>query len=216
MKNTGHIRTVSIGAERLPKEGGYIMYPNHQGKYDVLGIMTTHEKPCSFVIDARRSHMTLVREFTDLLQGKRLKKTDLKSTFALFREITKEIVSGRRYIIFPEGGYTRGKNNGVDDFLPGSFKLATLSRAPIIPVALFDSYKVFDSGTCGRGRDVTTYVDYLDPIYYEEYRGMKTREIAALVRRKILNAIASLESQIEAGTLGPDSAAGDICVPSKA
>ena len=197
MKNSGHITTVSIGAENLPKDSGYVMYPNHQGKYDVLGIMTTHDAPCSFVIDDRRSHMTLVREFTDLLQGKRIKKDDLKQTFQLFKDIVSEIVCGRKYIIFPEGGYEEGKQNAICDFLPGSFKLALQSKAPIVPVALLDSYKVFDSDQCDR--NVVTYVDYLDPIYYEDYRGMKTREIAALVQEKIQQAIAALQEQVEAG-----------------
>lgn len=47
MNKTGKINTVETGAENLPKQGGYMMYPNHQGKYDVLGIMYTHKSPCS-------------------------------------------------------------------------------------------------------------------------------------------------------------------------
>ena len=39
MNKTGKINTVETGIENLPKQGGYMMYPNHQGKYDVLGIM---------------------------------------------------------------------------------------------------------------------------------------------------------------------------------
>ena len=41
MNKTGKINTVETGAENLPKQGGYMMYPNHQGKYDVLGITGT-------------------------------------------------------------------------------------------------------------------------------------------------------------------------------
>ncbi|MBO6007586.1 MAG: hypothetical protein J6P78_03360 [Lachnospiraceae bacterium] len=35
----GRIRTKYTGTENLPKEGGYVMFPNHQGKFDTLGIM---------------------------------------------------------------------------------------------------------------------------------------------------------------------------------
>ena len=41
MKVTGGIHTKAYGQENLPKEGGYMMYPNHQGKYDALGIVYT-------------------------------------------------------------------------------------------------------------------------------------------------------------------------------
>ena len=50
------------------------MYPNHQGKYDLLGIITTHDKVLSFVMDKQKSHTMLVREFVDLVQAKRLEK----------------------------------------------------------------------------------------------------------------------------------------------
>ena len=63
MNRTGKITTKAFGLENLPKEGGYLMCPNHQGKYDVLGIMYTHKQPCSFVMDKFKSHTILVREF---------------------------------------------------------------------------------------------------------------------------------------------------------
>ena len=41
MNKSGKITTEACGLENLPETGGYIMYPNHQGKYDLLGIITT-------------------------------------------------------------------------------------------------------------------------------------------------------------------------------
>lgn len=157
MKVTGGIHTKSYGTELLPTEGGYMMYPNHQGKYDALGIIYTHREPCSLVMDKAKSNTILVREFVDLLQGK-------------------------RYILFPEGGYEFNNKNHVCDFKAGSFKIALKTKAPIVPVALIDSYKVFNSFCLG---PVTTQVHYLKPILYDEYGGLKTHEIADLVKVRI-------------------------------
>lgn len=33
VRRRAFIKTVATGMENLPKEGGYIMYANHQGKY---------------------------------------------------------------------------------------------------------------------------------------------------------------------------------------
>ena len=85
MNKTGKINTVETGAEHLPKQGGYMMYPNHQGKYDVLGIMYTHKSPCSFVMDKRKSHTILVREFCDLVQAKRLEKDNPRQGITIIR-----------------------------------------------------------------------------------------------------------------------------------
>ena len=48
------------------------MYPNHQGKYDALGIIYAHKQPCSFVMDKAKSNSFLVKELVDMLGAKRL------------------------------------------------------------------------------------------------------------------------------------------------
>lgn len=182
MKHTGRITTKVFGLENLPKEGGYIMYPNHQGKYDVLGIINSHEKPCTFVMDIEKSHTMLTREFIDLVQGKRLEKDNPRHGIVIINEVANEVAAGKKYILFPEGGYKFNNRNRVSEFKAGSFKIALKSKAPIVPVALINSYKVFNSFHIG---PITTYVHYLTPILYDEYKGMKTKEIADMVKAKI-------------------------------
>lgn len=187
MCKTGKISTKCYGKENLPKEGGYIMYPNHQGKFDALAIIMCHEQPCSIVMDLRKSKSILVREFIDLLQGKRLDKADVRQALTIIREVADEVKAGKRYILFPEGGYEFNNKNHVSEFKPGSFKSATMAKAPIVPVALIDSYKVFNSLHI---MPVTAQVHFLKPIPYEEYKGLKTMEIARLVKERIERVIA--------------------------
>lgn len=182
MNKSAGYKTIAYGLENLPKEGGYMLYPNHQGKYDVPGIMATHEKPLSFVMDEKRSHIILVNEFLELVQGKRLEMDNPRQTVRVFQEMAEELKQGRKYILFPEGGYKENNQNVIEAFKPGSFKLAQMSKVPIVPVALVDSYKVYNSDHVG---PVTTYVYYLKPIPYEEIKGMKTREIATMVENII-------------------------------
>ena len=182
MKRSGRIHTRAYGEENLPKEGGYVMFSNHQGKYDALGIMISHKEPCSFVMDKNKSNMVLVKEIVDLVQGKRLDKNDVRQALTIINEVAQEVREGRKYIFFPEGGYEFNNKNVMGDFKPGSFKCAVKAKAPIIPVALIDSYKVFNSFSLGK---VTTQVHFLKPFYYEDYKGLKTVEIAQLVKERI-------------------------------
>ena len=186
MMRNGRIRTESFGQEYLPQEGGYIMYSNHQGKYDTLGIMISHPKPCTIVMDADRSNLPIVDSFIDLVHGQRLDKTNMKSQMKTILKIAEEVKSGRRYIIFPEGGYDHNRND-LQEFLPGSFKCATKSKAPIVPVAIIDSYKPFGMNSL---RKVKTQVHFLAPIFFEEYAQLTTREIAELVKSRISEAMA--------------------------
>ena len=175
--------TVAFGQENLPKDCGYMIYPNHQGKYDVLGIVLTHPEPCTFVMDEDRSHMPLLIEIMMLLEAKVLKLDDLRQNLRLFQEMKDEVTTrGRKFILFSEGGYKENNKNVMESFKPGSFKVAQMAKCPIIPVALIDSYKVYNSPEKGPFK---TYVYYLEPIYYDEYKDMKTREISALVEQRI-------------------------------
>lgn len=182
IKRTGRIHTKAYGVENLPKEGGYLMVPNHQGKYDVLGIINSHKEPCSFVMDKNKSYTILVNEIVDLVQAKRMDIHDVRQAMRIINEVAHEVKEGRKYIIFPEGGYAFNTKNTLSTFKPGSFKCAVKAKAPIVPVVLIDSYKVFNSLTLGK---VTTQVHFLKPLYYEEYKDFKTVDIAEIVKERM-------------------------------
>ena len=110
MKKSGGITTEVYGKENLPKEGGYVMFPNHQGKYDALGIIYAHDKPCSFVMDKAKSYSFLVREIVDLLGAKRLDLKDIRQNLTIINEISDEVKEGKKFILFSEGGYGHNKN----------------------------------------------------------------------------------------------------------
>ena len=133
-------------------------------------------------MDKAKSYTILVREFLDLLQGKRLDKKDVRQALTVINEVSEDVKNGKRYILFPEGGYEFNNRNKVCEFKAGSFKIALKTKAPIVPVALIDSYKVFNSFNFG---PVTTQVHYLKPIFFEEYGHLKTQEIANMVRDRI-------------------------------
>lgn len=181
MMRAGHIKTKGYGMENLPKEGGYVMFPNHQGKYDALGIVHTHQKPCAIVIDDAKSHMILTSQFIDLVRGKRLVIDDARQTVKLMQQVSEEVKEGRKYIIFPEGGYYHNHNR-VCEFKAGCFKSAMKAKAPIVPVVLIDSYKVFEEWSI---RPIKTQVHYLPPLYYDEYKGLTTAQVSDIVHDRI-------------------------------
>lgn len=182
LKKSARITTEVYGTENLPEEGGYVMYPNHQGKYDALGIMYAHHNPCTFVMDKAKSYGFLVREMVDLLGAKRLALDDVRQNVRIMAQIEEEVKEGKRFILFSEGGYATN-GNIVQRFKPGSFKCAMKAQVPIIPVTLIDSYLAFNSLKPGA---VTTKVIFGKPILYDTYKDMKTHEVADLVRSTII------------------------------
>ncbi len=191
MHRTGHIHTEVYGVENLPKEGGYMLYPNHQGKYDAYGIVGGHPTPCTVVMDEAKSHVIFIREIMDMLRGKRLEIRNARQGLTIINEITREVSDGRRYILFPQGGYDEDQKNTVGDFKPGCFRISLKSRTPIVPVVIRDSYKVFNSWQLA---PVTTQVHFLEAIPYEDFQDMRTNQIAAMVRGRILDKLEELEN----------------------
>lgn len=190
VKKRGRISTVAMGMEKLPEEGGYLMIANHQGKYDVLGLISSHDKPCTYVMDAKRSRMFIVNQLCNLVRAKRLDKSDIREQVQIINDVATEIKAGRRYLIFPEGGYDHNHNT-LGEFMPGSFKIAQRAKCPIVPVVLYDSFKPFEGKSF---RKVVTQLRFLDPIPYDVFAGMKTQDIRDMVVQIIGSQLENMES----------------------
>lgn len=189
MRKTGHMRTECFGAENLPKEGGYLLCPNHQGKYDAYSIVSCHDRALSVVMDREQSYFVFVSEIVDVLGGKRMDIHSPRHGLVVINQVAQELAEGVPYIIFPEGAYDNNKHNSLWDFKPGCFKAAVKAAVPIVPVVLVDSYKVYNSWTL---LPVKTQVHYLAPIPYEEYREINTHQIAEMVKSRIREKLTEL------------------------
>ena len=64
LNHTGNVRLVEHGAENLPEQDGFILFPNHQGLYDMLALIGSCPHPISIVIKKEAEKMVLVREVT--------------------------------------------------------------------------------------------------------------------------------------------------------
>ena len=181
----GNIKIDAHGIENIPKENGFMFYPNHQGLYDVLAIVDACTTPFSVVAKKEVKDVPFLKQVFACMKAFIIDREDIKQSMQVIINVTKEVKAGRNYLIFAEG--TRSKHgNHPQEFKGGSFKAAMKAKCPIIPVALIDSYKSFDTGSV---KQVTVQVHFLTPMLYEEYQNMKSTEIAAEVKRRIEDTI---------------------------
>ena len=167
--------------EKLPKENGYILFPNHQGLYDVLVFLDSCPRPFAFVAKKEVRNVILLKQVMQALGSYAIDREDIKQSMQIILKMAEEVKAGKNFLIFAEG--TRSKmGNRLNDFKGGSFKSAVKAKCPIVPCALIDSFKPFDENSI---QPVTVKVIYMKPLYYEEYKDMKTVDIAAEVKRRI-------------------------------
>ena len=177
----GRVEIEIHGQENIPKENGFIFFPNHQGLFDVLAIIQVCPVPFSVVAKKELTNVPFLKQVFACMKAFMIDRDDVKQSMQVIINVIKEVKAGRNYLIFAEG--TRSKDgNHQQEFKGGSFKAATKSKCPIVPVALIDSYKAFDTGSV---KKLTVQVHFLEPIYYDEYKDMKTTEIAAEVKKRI-------------------------------
>lgn len=192
VNRAGNVKIISEGKENLPKENGYVLFPNHQGLFDALVLLETNRQPITFVMKKEIENQWFIKKIIKLLQAQIIDRDDIRQSMGVINTMTKEVKEGRNYVIFAEGTRSQ-KGNELLDFKGGSFKSAVNAKCPIIPVAIMDSYKVFDSKSI---KKVTVRMAYLKPIYPEEYNKMKTTEIACIVKERIGEYIRSTEAKL--------------------
>ena len=177
----GTVDVQVTGLENIPAEGGFMMYANHQGMFDVLAIAATCHRPMGAVLKKELYNVPLLHQIALCTNSFAMDREDVRQSLTVIQGVTEEVKKGRAYLIFPEG--TRSKmGNEMLPFHGGSFRCATKSKCPVLPIALVDSYKVLDQKGSGR---LSMQLHYLPAIPYEEYAALKPAELAELVRSRI-------------------------------
>lgn len=189
--HAGRVTIESYGIENIPEKDGFIFYPNHQGLFDVLVFLESSPKPFAFVIKKEASNIVLLKQVTRALGSYAMDRDDIRQSMQIINKVSEDVKKGKNFIIFPEGTRSR-KGNELLDFKGGSFKSATKAKCPIVPCALIDSFVPFDENSI---RPVAVKLVYLPPMYYDEYKDMKTVEIAAEVKKRIETVIAQYQTQ---------------------
>lgn len=183
----GNVDLQVSGRENIPVENGFIMYANHQGLFDVVALAATYDGPLAAVFKKELSNVPLLKQIIACTKSFAMDREDVKQSLTVIQAVTKEVLAGRNYLIFPEG--TRSKNgNKMRQFHSGSFRCAIKAKCPIVPIAFIDSFKVLDQKG---SKPLTMQIHYLEPILYETYKDMKTVELATLVQSRIAAAIES-------------------------
>ena len=182
---SGNIDLQVFGQENIPAENGFIMYGNHQGMFDVVALVATYDGPLGAVFKKELRDVPFLKQVIACTKSFAMDREDVRQSLTVIQAVTKEVLAGRNYIIFPEG--TRSKNgNQMRPFHGGSFRCAVKAKCPIVPIAFIDSFKVLDQKG---SKPISMQIHYLEPILYEEYKDMKTPELAALVQSRIAEVI---------------------------
>ena len=179
--DAGNVDLQVFGKENLPEQDGFVLYANHQGMFDVVALASDWERPLAAVLKKELADVPLLKQIRQCTYSFAMDREDVRQSLTVIKGVTEEVLKGRNYLIFPEG--TRSRNGNVmGEFHGGSFRAAMKAQCPIVPVCFIDSFKVLDQKGSKR---VSVQMHYLKPIPYEEYKDLKTVDVAELVKSRI-------------------------------
>lgn len=140
--------TVNIeGKENIPKEDGFVFISNHQGYADIIVILHMMEgRQVGFIAKESLAKVPYFGKWIKSIRGVFIKRGDAREALRSIQDGVKMVKDGFNLVIFPEG--TRSQNAAMNEFKPGSFKLATKAKAPIVPVAINGTRRLFEDRGC--------------------------------------------------------------------
>jgi len=132
------------GTERIPKNGGALLLPNHVTYADAFFISAASERPVRFVMDETFMAHGVIRFAMRLFAGVPIRRDQ---PLEAIRKTIAALEDGHLVVLFPEGQLTR--TGGLCEIERGFELIARKAKAPIIPIwvnGLWGSVFSFERG----------------------------------------------------------------------
>lgn len=142
VRNIAGIRLETIGLENVPKDKPVLYIGNHRSFFDVVISYSQVPGITGFISKKEVQKVPLLSTWMKINHCLFLDRKDLRQGLKVITDAIEEVKRGYSIFIYPEG--TRSKDGKLGDFKAGSFKIATRTDCPIIPVAISGSDDVFE------------------------------------------------------------------------
>ncbi len=178
------------GIENLPEDKNILFVSNHQSNFDILLLLAYLPVPKAFVAKVELEKLPFINQWMKRIHCLFMDRNDIKQSAQIIIEGIKQLKSGINMVIFPEG--TRSKTGKLGEFKGGSFKLATKSKCPIVPLTIDGTRNIMEANNY-RIKPVTVNLYIHPPI---DVTTLSKEEIAKLpetVRETIENDLTTFE-----------------------
>lgn len=169
------------GAENIPS-GSVVVMGNHQSYFDIMLVLGYIDKPLAFIAKKELARAPIVAPWVRQMGGIFLDRKDVRQAARVFQQAVEKVKGGYSMVIFPEG--TRSRSAEMGDYKKGSMKLPLRAEAPIVPVSIDGTYKVFE-GNGYRIGSTDIILTIAPPIMPQDYAGKSTSAVAEMVREQV-------------------------------
>jgi 1-acyl-sn-glycerol-3-phosphate acyltransferase len=169
------------GRGKIDPSKVYVMVSNHQSGLDILVLFKLHRhfkwvaKKGLFVIPFIGWNMAL-NGYIPIERGRG------RSKLQMMDKAAQSINAGNSVIMFPEG--TRSPDGKLQTYKTGAFRLALETHSPILPVVIKGTHLAIRKGGLMIHRNRHVKLVILDPIPYETFCEMDSKDLSQLIFEK--------------------------------
>lgn len=185
------IKTIVVGRENIPElyPKGYCIVSNHQSAYDIGALVAQFPDPVAFIAKKELRQIPFLGSWMITIGCLFIDRSNMRQSLDTITRLgSQKVRDGQPMIIFPEG--TRNRQNKLGKFRPGSLRMATEAKAPIVPVTMVNSFMAW-RGYPFKSQTVTMHVHPIIP--YETYKDMKITELCDMIEDIIASSLPNEE-----------------------
>ena len=176
-----------IGKENMPKEAA-LYVGNHRSYFDILLLYVQCEGLTGFVAKDSIEKVPSLRVWMRYLYCLFLNRSDAREGLKTILTAIEYVKKGISICIFPEGTRNDGEELSMLPFKEGSFKIATKTGCPIVPVSINNSAEIFENHVPAL-RKTHVVIEYGKPIYPSELSKEELKSIGAYCQNIIQETI---------------------------
>ena len=166
----------TIGTEKLPKDGRFLLVSNHLHDLDPGVILSTFpDAQLAFIAKKEVFDMAIIGQMLPRILGQFIDRENDRNALRTILKCISILKEDKASVaVFPEGKITGDEK--LHQFRPGVFKMATKAGVPIVVCTLFGTQDI--TNNVKRLRRTHIRLHLVDVIPAEELKGANTVDIA--------------------------------------
>jgi len=181
------VKVTVKGKENIPDEAT-LFVGNHRSYFDILILYVQCRRLTGFVAKDSMEKIPSLRVWMRYLYCLFLNRKDPRAGMKTILQAIEYIKQGVSICIFPEGTRNDGEELSMLPFKEGSFKIATKTGCPIVPVSINNSAEIFENHM-PKIKKTHVIVEYGTPIYPKELSKEEQKIIGAKCQKMIEDTI---------------------------
>lgn len=171
--------------DKLPGHKQICFVANHQGMFDIPLVLGFIGRPTGFIAKQELFKIPVLSWWMHEIPCVFIDRASARNAMASFTKSAAVIEQGNPLVIFPEG--TRSRGDEMGRFHLGSFKLAVIAKATIVPVAIKGSWRVYEIDK--KIHPTVLKLKVLDPILPQDHIYNDKHALAETLRSQIQSAL---------------------------